>query len=296
MQGRSYSHLKLYKSTQTIKETVYVLEEIKDLKFQWRSILSLSGAFGVNIPNFTQFIERFTRIYYFLLFTLSPSELTAWDYFATRMDSVLTAIVVAIAHVFIFHFFSLRYKSDDLCIACVTRDNRYVIIHRRGTEQEKQTLVSDAGGAIFTGRCSSVSTFVFVWCNDNVQTMDMKMMTNWNCLISNFYVSMHISWIRSIVLEVQGLFQEWQYCSKILKALSISFSFPHSELHGKLYHCQWESPWLLDWSPCRTLLWFRHPDWTRTDGWKWSNQLWSTLLGKGKSMCSTRQNEKTSIC
>ena len=64
-----------------------------------------------------------------------------------------TAIVVAIAHVFLFHFFSLRCKSDDLCVACVRRDNRYVIIHRRGTEQEKQTLVSDAGGAIFPGRC-----------------------------------------------------------------------------------------------------------------------------------------------
>ena len=79
-----------------------------------------------------------------------------------RMGSVSTVIVAAIAHVSIFHFLSLRCKSDDLCVACVTRDNRYVIIQRRGTEKEKQTLVSDAGGAIFTGMCSSVSTFVFV--------------------------------------------------------------------------------------------------------------------------------------
>lgn len=90
-----------------------------------------------------------------------------------------------------FPFFSLRCKSDDLCVSCVTRDNHYVIIQRRGTEQEKQTLVSDAGGAIFTGGYFSVSRFVFVLCNVNVQTMGIKMITNLNCFISNVFVSMH---------------------------------------------------------------------------------------------------------
>ena len=46
----------------------------------------------------------------------------------------------------------LRCFLDDWCLGCATTDDkRYIIIHRRGTEQEKQTLVSHAGGAIFTG-------------------------------------------------------------------------------------------------------------------------------------------------
>ena len=46
-----------------------------------------------------------------------------------------------------------RCLSDDLCVACATTDDkRYVIIQRRGTAQEKQTLVSAADGAIFIGK------------------------------------------------------------------------------------------------------------------------------------------------
>ena len=48
----------------------------------------------------------------------------------------------------------------------------------------------------------------FVLCNVNVQTMDIKMITNLNCFISNVFVSMYISWIRSSELEVQGLLQD----------------------------------------------------------------------------------------
>ena len=47
--------------------------------------------------------------------------------------------------------FTLRCRSDDSCVACTTIDEKhYVISKRRGTEQEKQTLVSLEGGAIYT--------------------------------------------------------------------------------------------------------------------------------------------------
>ena len=67
--------------------------------------------------------------------------------------------------------------SDELCVACATtRDNRYVIIHKRGTVQEKQTLISDAGGAIFTGWCSSafiikiIIIYLLLFCNVTIVT------------------------------------------------------------------------------------------------------------------------------
>ena len=50
-----------------------------------------------------------------------------------------------------FLFFSHRCKSGDFCVACTTRHEHYVIIHRSGTVEQKETLVSDAGGAIFPG-------------------------------------------------------------------------------------------------------------------------------------------------
>ena len=61
-------------------------------------------------------------------------------------------------------FINPRCISDNFCVTCATtRDKRYVIIQRRGTAQEKQTLVSAAGAAIFTGE-SSVSKFALVLC------------------------------------------------------------------------------------------------------------------------------------
>ena len=44
-----------------------------------------------------------------------------------------------------------RCKSDEWCVGCApTSHNRYVTIHRRGTDQEKQTPVSDVSGTIYT--------------------------------------------------------------------------------------------------------------------------------------------------
>ena len=59
----------------------------------------------------------------------------------------------------IFAFF--RCLLEDWCVGCVTTDdNRYVIIQRRGTEEQKQTLISDTGGAIYIGKRSHVIIFI----------------------------------------------------------------------------------------------------------------------------------------
>ena len=47
----------------------------------------------------------------------------------------------------------LRCLLDDLSVGCMkTLDERYVIIQRRGTVEQRQTLVPDTGGAIYIGK------------------------------------------------------------------------------------------------------------------------------------------------
>ena len=63
---------------------------------------------------------------------------------------------------FFLIFAFLRCLLEDWCVGCATtRDDRYAIIHRRGTEEQKQTLASDTDGAIYIGKRSHVIIFIY---------------------------------------------------------------------------------------------------------------------------------------